>query len=129
MEALYVGMVGARTRIESVDPSPAHYLDEVVIALSIFSKQNEVPSAAVDFLLATLFATTCTIDLTAEYGLEVEVGVLAFKFLHIVEKLFDAEHIAVVGDGKSSLTVVDSLVDQLLYAGLAVEYGVLSVGM
>ena len=129
VEALDVGMVGARTRIESVDPCTAHYLDEVVVALLVFGKQDEVPSAAVDFLLATLFATTCTIDLAAEYGLEVEVGVLAFQFLHVVEELFDAEHVAVVGDGKSALAVVDSLVDQLLYTGLAVEYGILGVGM
>jgi hypothetical protein len=45
----------------------------------------------------------------------------------VVEEIFDAEHVAVVGDGHAFHAVVDSFVDKPLYTRLSVEDRVISV--
>ena len=59
-------------------------------------------------------------------SLECTLG-FAFHLIHIVGKLFDAHHIAVVGNGHSFHSIGKSFVDKGRNGGLTVEDGILSM--
>ena len=126
---LKVLAVGTWSHVVAVDPGAGYELDEILVAVVVLRKHNEVVAAHVAFLLnAVALAAVGNIHLAAEDGLE---GFLALSlqlpvdFVAVVVQLLHTEHVAVVGDGHSLHAVGYSLVDNLLHGRLSVEDGII----
>src|SRR5258708_30247365 len=98
--------INARLVIEAFEEAGGDQLDEIVIALEIFAKQNEVVAAARTwlhftaiavghrrgFFAAVVAAAFGDVDFAADDGLDV-------AFAGFIEKVGGGEQISVVGDG------------------------------
>ena len=129
MVFLQLRVVGSRTAVETVGPGMAHELDEIVVALLILGKENEVPSTGVKLPLFLIHRPACTVHLTSKNRLEIEVWILLVHFLHIIEELFDTKHVSMVGDCHARHAISNGLIDQLTDFCLAVEHRILGVDM
>ena len=130
---LQVAVVGAGTHVEAIDPRTRDELDEIVVAREVLGKHDEVPARLVLLPLVHVFvAATRYVHLAAEDGLE---GFLPFLLPFAVDgvadvvELFDAEHVAVVGESHAAHAVGYGLVHHLLDGGLTVEQRVLRVNV
>ena len=123
--ALQLVVVGTRTHVESVYPCVRHELDEVLVALVVLGKHDEVPSALVVMVLAAVgHLAPGHIHLTAEDGLELGQAFLlplAVHLVAIIEQLLHTEHVAMVGDCDAAHAVANRLVYQIFDARLSVE--------
>ena len=123
--ALQVDAVGTGPHVIAVDPRPRNQFDEVLVSVIVLGKYDQMVTALV-FTSVFLFLGSMLghIHLAAEDRLE---GLFSFflEFLvdtvAIVEKLFDAKHVAMVGDSHSPHAVGNSLVDKSFDARLSVE--------
>ncbi len=122
---LEVFVVGTRTAVEAIDPRTRDELHEVVVARQVLRQHDEVPAAAVAFLVGLLgLAAVSHVHLAPENGLE---GFLAFALqllvhlVAVVVELLHAEHVAVVGDGHTAHAVGYCLVYDFVDGRLAVE--------
>ena len=125
MITLKVGTVGTRTHVVAVHPRPRHELNEVFIAMIVFGQHNEVVAALILTPVFLLFrAMFGHIHLATEDGLERLFTLLFEFFIHrvtVIEKLLNAEHVAMVGHGHALHAIGNSLVDKPLDARLSVE--------
>ena len=125
MEFFKVFTVGSRTHIVAIYPRSGHKLYEILVSVVVFGKYNKVVATHVAFLLNLVFlATVGYIHISAEYGFEWFLAVfLEFPvhFIAVVEQLFHAKHIAVVGNSHAFHSVGDSLIDEFLDRRLSVK--------
>ena len=130
---LQVGTVGTRAHIVTVYPRITHQLDEVLVAIVVLGKYDEVITAHVALVLLTFFlASASHIHLASDDGFErlqplllpvfVDLGAIVYQFL-------DAEHHAVVGHGHTLHSVLDGLVHEMWNLRLAVEDGILCMNV
>ena len=117
--------------VETISPRTAHQSDEVVVALLVLGKHNEVVALVVALLLVFIFLMPRGyIHLTTEDGLKRREVLLATLLVHLVdgiEILFDAIHHAMVGDSHAAHAVVDGFLHQTGDARLTIEEAVVSV--
>ena len=74
--------VGARTHVETVNPSPRHQFDKVVVAMLILGQHHQVPAALVHTLLfQPLVAAARHVHFTTEDRFEVGNALLLDKRL------------------------------------------------
>ena len=128
---LEVGSVGTRLRVETVHPGTRHELDEILVSVVVLRKHDEVIAARIALLLDTVgFGAARNVHLATEYWLERLLALifqLAVYLVAVVEQLFHAEHIAMVGDSHAAHAVSHGFVDKLFHRRLSVENGVVGV--
>ena len=128
---LEVGSIGTRFRVETVHPGTRHELDEILVSVVVLRKHDEVIAARVALLLDTVgFGAARNVHLATEYWLERLLALvfqLAVYLVAVVEQLFHAEHIAMVGDSHAAHAVSHGFVDKLFHRRLSVENGVVGV--
>ena len=111
--------------IETVDPGIADKLNQVLIAVGILRQHNEVIAAKVFFGLAkALIAATGHIHLTTEDRFERFEPFFLTAFVYTIAnvvKFFNAEHIAVIGNGHPSHAILNGLIHKPLDARLSIE--------
>ena len=133
MVTFEVGTVSTRTAIETIHPRVGHQLYQVLVALVVLGKHDEVVTAAVTvFTHLVLLAVARHIHLASEDGLERFKPFLCpfpVNAITAVEEFLYAEHVAVVGYGHTLHAVGNSLVNELRNARLSVEYGVVCMYM
>ena len=98
-----------------------------MIARRILRKQNQVPTATVYLALLLLLSTTRTIHLATKNRFEIKFFVLALQLLHIVEKLLDSKHIAMVSHSHALHAVGNCLVNEFRDGCLTIKYRVLGM--
>ena len=131
MILLEVGSVGTRFRVETVYPGTRHELDEILVSVVVLRKHDEVIAARIALLLDTVgFGAARNVHLATEDRLERLLALvfqLAVYLVAVVEQLFHAEHIAMVGDSHAAHAVSHGFVDKLFHRRLSVENGVVGV--
>ncbi len=112
--------INARLVIEAFEEAGGDQLDEIVIALEIFAKQNEVVAAARTrlhftaiavghrrgFFAAVVAAAFGDVDFATDDGLDVALA-------GFIEKVGSGKKIAVVGDGYSRHLLARGFVEEL----------------
>ena len=92
----------------------------------VFGQHNQVIAAVVAHLLHLIFLSAVGhIHLAAENGLKGRQSLFLALFVHPVAdvvKLFDAKHVAVVGDGHATHAIGGGFLNKFLNARLSVEY-------
>ena len=128
---LEVFVVGTGTHVEAVHPCPAHQFDEVFVSGIVLGEHHEVMSALVALLFYLIeFTSPCHVHLASQDGLErrfacfFQFGVLLFA---VVEKLFYAHHVSVIGHCHAPHAVVHGFVYKLLDACLSVKNTIIGV--
>ena len=124
---LQVSMVSTWTHIKAIHPRTTHNFNQIMIARRILRKQNQVPTATVYLTLLLLLSTTCTVHLATKNRFEIKFFVLAFQLLHIVEKLLDSKHIAMVSHSHALHAVGNCLVNEFRDGCLTIKYRVLGM--
>ena len=131
MILLQVLAVSTRTHVIAVHPCARHQLDEVLVSVVVLGEDDEVIASHVAFLLHTVrLLAVCHVHLASEDGLERLLALLLQLTVHlvaVVEQLFHAEHIAMIGYRHTAHAVGNGLVDELLNGRLAVEERVVRV--
>ena len=129
MKLLQVGVVGAGTHIEAVNPGARHEFDEILITLIVLGQNDEVPSTLVMVLLATVglraaghihLATENRLEFRLAFGLPLLVDLVA-----IVKQFLDTHHVAMIGDGHAAHAVGQGFIDKFVDARLSVEDGII----
>ena len=118
---LQLAVVGTGVVIHALGPGVGHNLDEVFVPLQVLGQQDQVVAivALVDAVVTRLVGN---INLAAKDGRELlALRALLVQLAHIVVKLLDAKHVAMVGDGHAAHAVGYSLVNQGLDRCLPVK--------
>ena len=96
-----------------------------MVALLVLGENDEVVAVVA---LAEVFGEVLHghIHLAAEYRFELfPVRLLGVHLIHVIEKLLDTEHVAVVGKGDAGHTVFNGAIHEAGNGSLAVEQAVL----
>ena len=114
----------------ALEKRKAGQLNEVAVALIVFSQQREVvvllASALVDASVVVHTSATCNAFgavVVSHIGLGADDGLNALLTTFVIE-LDNAIHVAVVGDAQCRLTIGNSFCHQLVEARCAIEHGV-----
>ena len=122
---LQVLTIRTRTHVIAVDPRTRHQFYKVLIAMIVFGEHNEVVATHVAMLLhLILLAVVSHIHLAAKYRFERLLTLFlefAVHLIAIIEKLFYAEHVAMIGYGHAFHAVGNGLVDEFLHTRLSVQ--------
>ena len=93
--------VGTRTSVESVNPCIGHQFYKVLVSPVVLCKNNEMVTSPVAIVFVfVFFPMSCHIHLTSEDRLERLKSFFFSSTVHliaIVEELFNAKHVAMIG--------------------------------
>ena len=122
---LHFRLVSTWVIVVSFTPCLGDNLYKVVIAFLVLGKKYEMVAAVV-FGLLVLQPSRSYIYFTSYDWLEfLFFAPFGIQLVHVIEELFDAHHVAVVGEGNAFHAIGNGLVNKLLYGSLPVKYGVL----
>ena len=124
---LQFAMVGSGMIVHALGPGVGDDFDEVLVALQVLGQQNQVV-AVISLVTAVMAVLPGYIHLAAEDRLEqffALLGALTVEFADIVMELFDAIHVAVVGNRHATHAVGHCLVDQGTHGRHAIKNRVL----
>ncbi len=120
-------IVDTWTHIISIYPTNRNQFNKVLISILILGQQNKVPATHIRLTFTFLHTTTSHIDLTAKDRFHTRQTFLFATFVLLscnVEKLFDAEHISVIGNSKARHAVFGCLIKEPANLTLAVKEGI-----
>ena len=117
-------MVDARTHIVAIHPADGYGLDQILVALLVLGQQDQVPAAHIDLTFLSSQSTMRHINFATEDRLDDGLSSLRTCLVFLgcyVEKVLNAEHIAVIGDGETRHTVGGSLSEESADFTLPIE--------
>ena len=130
---LQILTISTRTHIVAVDPRVADQFNQVLVALVVLSQYNKVVTALVLLVTFQQFrAIARHIHLATENRYKGFQSFFLSSFVdtyYIVVKLFDAKHVAVIGNGHTSHAISHRLVDKPFDARLSIKNRVICMYM
>ena len=117
-------VVNTRTHIVAIHPADGYCLDQILVALLVLGQQDQVPAAHIDLTFLSGQSTMRHINLTAKDRLDNGLSSLRTCLVLLgcnVEKVLNAEHIAVISDGETRHTVGGSLGEESADFTLPIE--------
>ena len=130
---LQVGTIGSRTHIVSIHPGITDQLDEVLVSIIVFGKDDEVVTTHIALVLLTVFLSSAGhVHLTANDRLEGLQSLFLTILVHlgaIIREFLNTEHHTMVGNSHTLHAVLDGLVNEMRNLRLTVEDGILRMHM